>query len=325
MDITIKISTKTVLIALGIPLGVWLAIQLQTIILILLTSTILALALTPLVDQLEARRVPHGIAATLVVLGLFLAILGVGAVGLTPLIDQTQRLIQRFPDFLNTLSQAPGVPEALRNFNQTLVEQFNNISGNVLKITLGAFSGVLTLVSVIFLTLYILLDLENLKSIILSSLGKVKHQEVAGVIDEVQERLGMWLKTQLLLMTIVGLMNFVGLSLIGVAYALPLALLAGLLEAVPTLGPILAAVPAAIVGFAMSPLTGIGVVALAILVQQVENYVIVPKLMQRTVGFNPLVTMLIILTAGKLFGLLGVLISIPSALVISVIGKYLLK
>lgn len=325
MDSEIRITTKTILTAVLVVFGTWLAIRLRVILLVLFASLILALGLTPLVDWLTKRRIPRGLAVSLVTIFLSLLFVGLGAVGISPLIDQTQRLVQRLPQFLEALAESPNAPEFLRGFNQALVEQLSNVSRNILRATWGAFSGALTIISILFLTFYLLLDLENFKRLLLSFLSRVNHAAAKDIIEEIETKLGVWLRTQALLMVIVGMMTFLGLWLLGVDYALPLALISGLLEMIPTLGPIIAAIPALIVGFANSSLTGLGVLALAILVQQLENNLIVPKLMQKAVGFNPLVTMIIILVGGELFGLLGVLISIPAALVASILAKRFLK
>lgn len=325
MTSEIRITTKTILTAVLVVFGIWLAIQLRAILLILFASLILALGLTPLVDWLTKKRVPRGLAVFLVTIFLCLFFVGLGAVGISPLIDQTQKLIQKLPQFLDTLAQSPNAPEFLRGFNQALAEQLSDVSRNILRATWGAFSGALTVVSVLFLTFYLLLDLENFKKLLLSFLSKADHRAAKDIIEEIETKLGVWLRTQFLLMIIVGMMTFLGLWLLRVDYALPLALIAGLLEMIPTLGPIIAAIPAVIVGFASSSLTGLGVLALAILVQQLENNLIVPKLMQKAVGFNPLLTMIIILVGGRLFGLLGILISVPATLVASILAKHLLR
>ncbi|HHH14267.1 MAG TPA: AI-2E family transporter, partial [candidate division WWE3 bacterium] len=117
----------------------------------------------------------------------------------------------------------------------------------------------------------------------------------------------------------------IGLVALGVNYALSLALIAGILEIVPIIGPIIATIPALIVGFAVSPIKGLGVLGLYILIQQLENNLIVPKVMQKAVGFNPLITMTAILIGGSLFGVLGALLSIPVTIIIVILFKHLYR
>jgi predicted PurR-regulated permease PerM len=117
-------------------------------------------------------------------------------------------------------------------------------------------------------------------------------------------------------MVIVGSLNYIGLTLIGIKYALPLAVLAGLLEVVPNLGPTIAAIPAVLVGFSQSPFLGVSALAVAVLVQQLENNLIVPLVMKKAVGLNPIITLMAFIIGGKLAGVLGVLLSVPVVVVL---------
>lgn len=325
MSSEIRITTKTVITtALG-ALGIWLIIQLRAILLILFVALLLALALDPFVDWLNKRRIPRGVAVFLVFFVLGFVFTGFGVLGVSPLIEQTNRFLQHLPDLLASSVGAYGAPTFLQQFGQALAQQLATLSGDVLRVTWGAFSGALTILSVLVLSSYVLLDLENLKKLLFSFLKRADHGMATGIIGEMETKLGAWLRGQLLLMLCIGVMTFFGLWVLGINYALPLAVIAGLLEIVPTIGPIVAAVPAALVGFAISPLAGVGVVALFILVQQLENNFVVPRVMQKAVGFNPLVTLIILLVGGKLFGIVGVILAVPTTLVGAILFRYFLK
>jgi predicted PurR-regulated permease PerM len=112
--------------------------------------------------------------------------------------------------------------------------------------------------------------------------------------------------------------------ILGVPSALPLAILAGLLEIVPTIGPVIAAVPAVLVGFTVSPVIGIAVASLYFLVQQLENHLIVPKIMQKAVGVNPLVTILSLGVGFQLGGPIGAILAVPILIVLLLIASELL-
>lgn len=120
-----------------------------------------------------------------------------------------------------------------------------------------------------------------------------------------------WFWGEIVLMTIVGVFTYIGLVFIGVPYALPLAVFAGLLEIVPNIGPIISAIPAVIIGFSQSYFAGFSAMALYIIVQQLENSVIVPAIMKKAVGLNPVLTLVALLLGGRIGGMLGVLLSIP--------------
>ena len=126
-------------------------------------------------------------------------------------------------------------------------------------------------------------------------------------------------------MCIVGSMSFIGLILLGIDYPLALGLIAGLLEAVPMIGPFIALVVAAIIGFSMAPVKGLAVILLFAFIQQIENNLIVPKVMQRVSGFSPLIILLALLTGGTLFGFVGILLAIPTTITLVVVLKRILK
>jgi len=112
-------------------------------------------------------------------------------------------------------------------------------------------------------------------------------------------------------MLLVGLLSYVGLLILGIPYALPLAVFAGVLEIIPYLGPIIAAIPAVILGFSVSSFLGFATIALAFLIQQIENYLFVPKVMEKSVGVSPIITLFALSVGFRMAGLVGVIISMP--------------
>jgi predicted PurR-regulated permease PerM len=126
-------------------------------------------------------------------------------------------------------------------------------------------------------------------------------------------------------MFVVGLSTYIGLRLLGVPYALPLAILAGLLEVIPIVGPIVAAIPAVIIGFGISAVIGVSTIALAFLIQQVENYVFVPAIMNKSVGLSSLVILLSLSVGFRLVGVVGAIVSIPAFLTLQVLARELPK
>ena len=139
------------------------------------------------------------------------------------------------------------------------------------------------------------------------------HSIATNVVGKVQEKIGQWLTAQFILCCIIALLTFIGLTIVGLPYALVLALFAGLLEFIPTIGPILSSIPALLVAFVQSPLTALFVLVVYVVVQQFENHIIIPQVMKRTVGINPLVSVVAILIGAKLVGFVGVLLAVPVA------------
>ena len=137
---------------------------------------------------------------------------------------------------------------------------------------------------------------------------------MAHLMEKLQRKIGEWLRGQLLLCLIIGVVVYLVLSFLGVKYALVLALIAGLLEVIPYIGPIIAVVPAFIIAFAQAPFLGFSVLLSYIILQQIENHFIVPKIMQRVTGLNPIISILALLVGVKVAGLIGAMFAIPIAM-----------
>jgi predicted PurR-regulated permease PerM len=137
----------------------------------------------------------------------------------------------------------------------------------------------------------------------------------------VEHQVGGWVRGQLLLMLVIGVMTYIGLMLLGVPYALPLAVIAGILELIPNLGPTIAAIPALIIGLTISPVIGLGTLIMSIIIQQLENNVIVPKIMKEATGTEPLVTILVLLVGFTLGGVAGAVLAMPLYLTIQTVIK----
>ena len=148
---------------------------------------------------------------------------------------------------------------------------------------------------------------------------KQKAHEVSDIVDKAEKRMRAWFWGELTLMFVIGTLTFIGLNIIGVRYALPLAIIAGLLEIAPVIGPIISAIPAFIVGIGDTQYLGMAVVILYFIIQQFENQVIVPLVMKRAVGIAPIATLSALIIGGKIAGVIGILLAIPTALFLETI------
>lgn len=317
----IVISGKAIFFTLLFLLCGWLLIQIKEVALALFVALILTLALDPIVDQLSYRRMPRLLAVALVFLTFILAIVFIGTVSFTPLVTQTERLIQALPQLIDSLS---GQGYGQKVFD-SLFSQVTATTGNVVRLTLDIFANIFLIFTILVFTFYLLLDFDNLTHRFVGLLPHAYQDKTKKIILEIENKLGSWLRGQLTLMLIIGIADFVGLSLLRIEYALPLALIGGILEVVPMIGPIVSMLLALIVGFATSVVTGLGVLAYYIFVQQVENNFIVPKIMQRAVGFDPLAIILVLLIGSKLLGIIGALLAIPMALMLLIIVRNIIE
>ena len=316
--ISLHISTSAIIKVVVAILLLSVLYIIRDIILILIVCMVLASAMDPLVDWLFRRaRFPRGLSVVLV----YLVFIGMFAMIfyflIPPIIAEFSLLAGRFESVKDDLSaRSSGAAQVLDQLGVTqslsaLGQSFSKFSSGVFQAAGGVFSGVVEVIEVLAITFYLISSENGMKNFI-KSLVPFKHQPYAvGLMDKVQKKISYWLLGQLILSTFIFALTYIGLSALGVKYALALALLAGLLEIVPYLGPILSAIPAIFVAFVQSPTLALFVLILYIVIQQTENYILVPKIMGRTVGANPVVILIAVLVGFKIAGIIGMLLAVP--------------
>lgn len=183
----------------------------------------------------------------------------------------------------------------------------------------SAVTIVSSVVAILFMIVYMLIDAERLRNLFLLLYPASERAAKRSMIKRMSRRMSNWLSGQLLLASIVGGATFVGLIALGIPYALPLALVAAVGEMVPVIGPILGAIPAMVVALFQSDWQFWSVIAMAILIQQMENYLLVPRLMGKKVRISPLAVFIAFLLGGSLLGIIGAIMALPTAAIIQVI------
>ena len=324
----LDISTGSILRVVLVLLALWFLYFVRDIIAIIFVSIIIASALSPIVDRFCKSKCPRVIAVIVIYL-IILAILGAIVYFIVPpLITQIQQLATLLPDYLKTFGN---LITSLKNIgNNTWVnasqETLNSLSNflggflqNILNTTIGFFNGAAALAVMFILTLYLILDEDGIKKFFISLFPIKQKNRLITIAHKIGVKLGGWLRGQIILGIVVGLIVYIGLTLMRIPYALTLAILAGILEIIPIIGPIISAIPAIIIAFTISPTTALMVTIFYILVQELENKLLVPKVMQHTVGLNPISIIIIILIGAKLMGILGMLLAVPVASVFYVI------
>ena len=290
----------------------------RDILLMLVVSMVLASAMDPLVDWLFRKaKFPRGLSVILVYV-VFLGLLGLVIYFLIPpMVDEFKQLAGQVDVLREQISSRAGsFTLALDQFGllrglSSLGESISGFTASVFQKSLGVVSGLAQTIGVLVFTFYLISSEHGMKNFV-RSFVPFKHQAYAvALTDKIQKRIGYWLLGQILLSAIIFTLTFLGLTFLGVKYALALALLAGFLEVIPYIGPILSAIPAVLVAFAVSPTLAMFVIIMYVVIQQLENYIIVPKIMGRTVGANPLVILLAILIGFQIAGLVGMLMAVP--------------
>lgn len=307
MNRKVEISERSIAFAILFPLGLAFLWLIHDILFSLLIAFILSSALRPVVDYLADRRVPRGPSTFLVFFGFILIVVGLVYLIIPPIVSETTTFVRNFPTIVQSIN-----PEVRKYIDFNSISQYlPNVTNNLFGIISNVFSNVFFVITTMFFALYFLMEKNVLERLLHPYFSKSQIEHMKRAALNVEARLTSWFWGQITLMTVIGVVTYICLFFAGIRYALPLAVLAGLLEIVPNLGPILSAIPAITIGLAESPVLGLSIAAIYIIIQQLENAVIVPIIMKRAVGLSPIMTLLSLLIGAKIGGVLGVLLSIP--------------
>ncbi len=298
----------TTLIILGL---FWLSIELSGILIIIFISYIIVAALSPFSDFLVKKRVPR-ILSVLIPYAITIAVLILLIFPLVPFFaSQIELLFTNFPKYINQVTKIFKLNVDTSNINDIFKSDINAVGQNALNVTGKIFGGFFSILTVLVIGFYLMLERQMLKEKIIILLPKMHQEKGRETISRIEKKLGLWLRGQLILSFTIGICTWIGLTALGLPFALPLGLLAGLLEAVPTIGPIISAVPAIIVALTISPGLAVSIIVFYILLQMLENNILVPKIMEKAVGLNPIVIIVGVLIGSHFLGILGALLSVP--------------
>lgn len=324
-----EISTRTIIKSIFIILGIWFLYLIRDVIAILFISLIIVAAIEPLVDFLKKKKIPRSLSVLVIYLLIF-ALAGIFFSFLIPsLIGQSKEFSENFPKYTEAFMKTyGGVENFLGNFGFRLEDA--NILGdlgkkvtegtaNIFSKTIGVFSGFFTFLIVLSLVFYLSAEEDGMKKFVSSFVPENHKEHVSSLAEKVKMKVGKWLQGQLLLMFIIFVLYYIVLLALGIPYALILAVIGGILEIVPYLGPIIATVISTIVAFFISPATGFLVLGGYVIIQQLENNVIVPQIMKKTVGLNPIIVILVLLIGAKIGGTMGAILAIPIATIIGIL------
>jgi predicted PurR-regulated permease PerM len=289
----------------------WFIIQIRDIIVSIFIAYILMAAILPIVRYLRSKKFPKILAVLIPYLTIILAIFLL-IIPLVPfIVAQIQSLITQFPIFLDRSVKTFNVPVNQQQMQDYFQGEFNNLGKNALNVTTQLFGGLFSLITIFVVSFYMLMYHDSFKKGLAHFFHNNSRDKILLTIDRINDKLGSWFRGQLTLCVFIGFFSWIGLLIVGLPYAVPLALIAGILEVIPTIGPILSAVPAVIIALTISPTLALAVVVLYMLIQAIENQLLVPKVMEKAVGINPVIVILGIMIGTNLMGVAGALLVIP--------------
>ncbi len=313
---TVNISTITIIKIVLVVLLLWFIFAVRDILLLFLICVIISSAIDPLADYLYKKKIPRGVSVFLVLI-LFLGIFAmVIALLIPPIVDQFNAISQS--DFYdNFVSKIGGFRENLSQYgiDETVTQNFkefaSTISQGLFNTTRNILDGFISVITVIVVTFYLSAEENGTKNFIKHLVPFKNQAYVSKLTTKIQKKMGSWVLGQLILCVTIFAITYIGLLILKVDYALVLALIAGILEIIPYIGPIIAVIPAAFFAFIQHPPLVLAVVILYIIIQQLENHLLVPMVMSKSVGLNPVLVILGILVGGALGGWVGAIIAVP--------------
>lgn len=316
------IKTATVLNVVGILLVLVFLWMVREILLLLAVALFLAGLMHPAARWGARHRIPKGVTVTFIYILLF-SLLATSLALIIPTVMQQAGSIAGVLGFQEVFDQVARnisamVSSGAKNFRSLIGQDGVTAASGFFTVLTDIFGGLAGLAAVLVMAFYMVVQDQEAVRVFKNFVPDAYQEVSAQIILRVEEKIGRWLSGQLVLSLIIGVLYYIGLLVLGIDSALALALFAAFTEFIPYLGPILGGIPIVIVAFSVSPIKALFALALVIIIQQLENQIIVPKVMQRAVGLNPLVSILAVLIGAKLFGILGVLLSIPLATAVSV-------
>jgi predicted PurR-regulated permease PerM len=310
----------------------WALWEVRNALMLVYISALVAIGLSPVVNAIERKRlmrqrVPRWAAILVIYLCIIGVIVAVGALVLPPIVTQARGLAMELPRLLHQgqqwlinhglLTREISAQEAVQQTAGSSGAQ--DTIGLIVGAVFGFVGGVFGLITMLVLTFYFLVDSSGLVNVFMRLFPREKRPQIADACLRVTNKVSAWLAGQLLLGGIIGGTAALGLFLMGVPFFYVLALIAGLGEMIPIVGPILSAVPAVAVALSVKPTLALGVIAFFFAQQQLENHLLVPKIMQRQVGISPVFVIIALLIGGSLLGVIGAILAVPTAAILQVV------
>ncbi len=346
VDISTFSALKIIAVVFGVIVMGDLLAQVSTIFLLFFLSLFLSAALHPGVAFLEKYKIPRTIGVllwyilifgmlTLIVVELFpaiikqLTVMSGKAINIITQIylgdfsalpewmqkfaPQIQEMLKSVNTYIGSSSSQKDLLNILQKNTEKLESFATQLGTGLSSFIFGFVNWVFQLLLVLVLTFFIVADVPTIKSFFIR-LFPLQYQEyISFKAVQVQQKIAEWVHGQMILFVVVALIQWVGLSIIGVEYALTLAFVAGLAEFLPYIGPTIAVATAAPIAFGESVENGILVLALYTGIQMVEGNILVPLVMKKAVGLPPIVTILVMLVGWEFLGILGILLAVPIA------------
>jgi len=314
----VSVSTSSIVALLVLVLTLVFIYQIRDVLLLLFASFVISSALFPTVDWLS-KKIPRGIVVVFIYLVGLIVLLTLLIPFVNVIGSQSQEFIKKFPGYWTNITQVlydfeifaaskgfiPDYAEVISHASKIGQELLEKSIG----FTINIFTGIAGAFTLAVIVLFVLLDKDSLSSGYLKLFPPKYRERAKHITEEISHKVGGYVRGQLLLMFAVGLLTAIGLKIISMEFALLLGIIAGIMEIIPIVGPVLAAVPAVIVALAQDPWLALWVVVVYLIVQRLENHILTPMILGTFLEMHPLIIIVAILVAASTLGVFGVILS----------------
>lgn len=325
----ITISTGTIFKLIGIFILFYFIYLIRDIALILFVSLVLSSAFDPWVDWMQRRKIPRGFGILIIYLVLISVLAGTIYLLVPPITKEITRFSDNLPHYVEKITQSysyfrdlsikHGLSEQIKGSLGSMSSNLQAAATNFFSGVFSFFGGLFSLALIFVITFYMTVEEEAIKKLVWTVAPNKKRYYVMSLINRMQKKINAWLKGQIVLSVSIFALTLTALSFIpAMDYKLVLALIAGIAEAIPYVGPTIGAIPAILLALTQSPWLALAVAGVYWLIQIIENNFLVPKVMQKAVGLNPIVSIAVLMIGFNIGGVMGAVLSIPVATAASV-------
>jgi predicted PurR-regulated permease PerM len=329
--VTNRTIVRVILVAIAVVASLYFLWLIRTVLGMLFIAAFLAVALGPVVEFFVRRKVKRGMAILITYLLLLGSVFGLGLLVVPPIVNGVNDFVDNVPSYVRDLRNSKTfrdyddkykITPKLEQQAKKLPSHLSDAASGLRTVTVGVFGVIVQLVTILVMTFFLLLDGKRMLAFAFRELGPERGGRLEKIGEDVYVAVGGYVAGNLLISVIAGVLSYFMMLILGIPFAVPLAVLVAFFDLIPLVGSTIAGaiigVVAAIVGF---PGKLIAWVIFLVVYQQVENNVIQPVVYRRTVAIHPLIVIVAVLIGGSLLGVLGALLAIPIAATVQILVK----
>lgn len=328
--IIVTIDSNTIFRILLILLGLFFLYYILNVLVIIFIAFIIVSAIAPVVDYFEKYRLPRSLVVIFIYILFILALYYLFSFLIPAIGEQIRTLAQNMPAYYDKLSfigdkfvhlygnNPDLIQQEKSNFLLNLGDRFNENWLSIFSQAGSLIKGIVDVIAIFSLAFFLSIQKKSVGNFLKAFIPKHHEEYAVTLVERIQQKMGHWLLGQLVLNLIMGILIYIGLTLLNVPYALLLAIIAATFEFVPFIGGILSAALGVLVALSVSPLTALIALVIYLSIQQFQNHILAPLVMKQVVGLNPVAVIIAILVGFKFAGPIGIILAIPITAAISV-------